>query len=72
MSKKNTNLSYQAMHRIITQAGAQRVSFSALKELSQILEDTGEQIAKESIILASHAGRVTIKDRDIRLATQLI
>jgi histone H3/H4 len=72
MFKKSNSLSYPAMHRIIKKAGAQRVSFSALKELSQVLEEVGIYIAKEAIILASHTGRVTVKARDVRLATQLV
>jgi histone H3/H4 len=70
--QKTNNLSYPAVHRIIKKAGAQRVSFSALKELIKALEKVGIYIAKEAIILASHTGRVTVKARDVRLATQLV
>ncbi len=57
-------------HRIIKKFGAERVSDSAANELRKILEDIGENIAKQAVDLAFHAGRKTIKPEDIILASK--
>ena len=58
-----------AMERILKNVGAHRVSEEAKVALRQVLEDIGTEIGEESIRLAGHAGRKTVKAEDIRLAS---
>ena len=61
-------LSLLAMEKILRKAGAPRVSKEAAKELSMILEDVGDIIAKDAIEYARHAGRKTVLGEDVKLA----
>ena len=63
-------LSVAAMHRICKKAGAERVSESAVEEMAKVLEEIGLKIAKDAIGYAVHAGRKTVKDRDIKIASK--
>ena len=63
-------LSVAAMHRICKKAGAERVSKSAARELARILEEIGVRIAKEALDYTTHAGRKTIKGKDIAIAAE--
>ena len=64
------DLSIAAIHRIIKKAGAKRVSESASKELAEVLEKIGMKIAKEAFDFSLHAGRKTVKGRDIKIAAK--
>jgi histone H3/H4 len=59
-----------AMHRLCKKSGAERVSEAAAKELAKALEDIGAKIAKEALDFAMHAGRKTIKAKDIEIAVR--
>jgi histone H3/H4 len=61
-------LAVAPMHRICKKAGADRVSESAARELAEVLDTVGVEIAKEAIGYALHAGRKTIKKKDIEIA----
>jgi len=60
------------MHKICKKAGAERVSEAAAKELAKVLEEIGVKIAKEALDYSRHAGRKTIKEEDIEIATRKI
>jgi histone H3/H4 len=60
------------VERVIRKAGADRVSEGAGMELAKVLEDYGLEVSREAITLAKHAGRITIKEEDIRLAVARI
>ncbi|MBU4535923.1 MAG: histone family protein [Euryarchaeota archaeon] len=53
--------------RIIKNAGAPRISEEAKETLAKVLEEMGEKLILESVSLAKHAGRKTVKDADINL-----
>lgn len=65
-----TELPIAAVDRIIRKAGARRVSESAARELADVLEERAIEIAGEASELAEHAGRKTVRDSDIRLASK--
>ena len=58
------------MHKLIKRAGAARVSEESAIALSEILEEVGLKVAKEAIDFARHAGRKTVKARDIKIAAE--
>jgi len=64
------DLSIAAMHRIIRKAGAERVSKSASKELAKVLEEIGLKISRDALEFALHAGRVTVQERDVKIAAK--
>ena len=69
---KEGDLQLAPMHRIIKNAGAQRVSEGAAKELKIVLEEVGLNIAKEALDFMRHARRKTVKDVDIRIAAKKV
>ena len=54
--------------RIMTNAGAERISADAAEYFNTIIEDYGMEVAKQATKLAHHAGRKTVKADDIKLA----
>ena len=58
------------VERIIRKAGAESVSEEAVEELKDALEDLGEEISSDAMEVAEHAGRNTVKEEDIDLATK--
>jgi len=64
------DLSVAAVHRICKKAGAERVSDSASEELARVLGKVGLEIAKEAIDYMMHAGRRTLRARDIEIVAK--
>jgi DNA-binding protein len=54
--------------RILKRANIDRVSDEAAEALRDMLEDYAVEISERAAKLAKHAGRVTVKADDIRLA----
>jgi histone H3/H4 len=54
--------------RLLKNAGASRISDEAAVKLAEVLEEMGEDLARDAIKLAKHAGRKTVKAEDIELA----
>jgi histone H3/H4 len=59
-----------AMEKILKQCGADRVSDKAKAALKDVVEDIAEEIATNSVKLAMHAGRKTVKSGDVKLAAK--
>ena len=70
MSKKLLPLA--AMEKIIKKVGGSdiRVSEKAKAALKGVIEEKAEEIAERAWRLATHAGRKTVKEGDIKLAVK--
>ena len=58
------------LEKIAREAGAERVSHSALIVLKEVLLEMSEELAREAVKLSEHAKRVTVKREDIILASK--
>ena len=58
------------IEKLIRNAGARRVSADAIEKLNTILTEYGMGIAKYAVELARHNGRKTVKEGDIKLASE--
>lgn len=56
------------LERIAKKAGAHRVSASAVKAMREAVLDAAESIAADAVAVSHHAGRVTVKAKDIKIA----
>ena len=64
------DLSLAAMHRICKKAGVERVSESVSLGLARVLEEVGVKIGKDALEYMMHAGRRTLKVKDIKIAAK--
>lgn len=65
-------LSIAPVGRIIKNAGADRISDDAKKALADYLEEYGDEISTQAVILVKHAKRKTVLGSDIELAVGMI
>ena len=65
-------LTLAAMEKIIKKVGGAdvRVSDKAKAALKAVVEEKAEEIAEKAWRLATHAGRKTVKEDDIKLAVK--
>jgi histone H3/H4 len=67
---KMSELPIAPVTRIIRNAGAERVSEDASRELISLLEQEAEKIAVKAVNVAKHAKRKTVTRADIEEATK--
>lgn len=53
--------------RVAKNAGVERISEEAVEEIEEIVREIAEDLARDAIVATKHAGRVTVKERDIKL-----
>ncbi|RLE75910.1 MAG: histone [Thermoprotei archaeon] len=56
--------------RILHKVGAERVSDEAIRALRDLLERLAEDIAREALEAAKHAGRKTVTKEDVEFAVR--
>ena len=70
MNSSSKLLPLAAMEKIMKQCGAERVSDKAKIALKSSVEEIADQIAAKAVNLAKHAGSVTVKASDVKLAAK--
>ena len=60
------------MHKLIKRAGAERVSKEGAIALGKAIDGIALKIAREAIDYAHHAGRKTVKAKDIEIAVEKV
>jgi histone H3/H4 len=65
-------MSLAAIHKIIKKSGGDRVSMSACRELSKVLEEIGVKIGEEALDFMKYVGRKTVKGKDIKIAAKKV
>jgi len=68
MPRQTTLIPKAPLARVFKEAGAHRVSDSALTSLVELLSEVSEQVASKAIEIAKHRGSRTVNEGDIRLA----
>ncbi|MFW9853576.1 MAG: histone [Candidatus Thorarchaeota archaeon] len=63
-----TSFSKARIEKLIKESGAIRVSAKAILELDDVLGAKATDIARYAVEIASHSGRKTVKESDIKLA----
>lgn len=58
------------LEKVARNAGAERISSSALKEMRVVLLDISDRIAVDAVAACHHAKRVTVKREDIQMAVR--
>lgn len=70
MARRTNILPHAPFARILQNAGAKRVSESAVAELVDIMMDSALEISKRAVDIARHSGRKTVNDGDIKIAVR--
>jgi DNA-binding protein len=67
-----TEIPLSPMGRLMKKAGAERVSAGARERLAVLLEEYALVLAREAVKLSTHAGRKTVTEADLRMASELL
>ena len=70
MGRNTKPIPAKVMARILENAGAPRVSKAAAQELAEIMMDKAQEICEQAVRISKHAGRKTINDGDVKLASK--
>lgn len=68
--RKTSTVPAAPVARILTNAGAKRVSAKAAREFADIIHDIAFKISEKAVMIAKHSGRKTVQSEDIRLAAR--
>ena len=69
-TRNRTLIPKAPLGRILINAGAKRVSQEALDVFAELLEEIALKSGEKATRMARHAGRKTIHEEDIKLATR--
>jgi histone H3/H4 len=72
MVKEKEKLPLMPFERILKKAGAKRVSREAMREFAARMSDYLFRLSAEAAALASHAGRKTVLESDVRMARKKV
>ena len=64
------NFANARVEKLVRDAGAQRVSADAVERMNEVVSEYGMKIARYAVEIARHSGRKTVKENDIKLASQ--
>ena len=70
MATNKRGIPIAAMEKLLKESGAERVSDKASIALKAVIDDIAEDIARDAVKYAKHAGRKTLKGSDIKLASK--
>ena len=70
MSRKVDVIPRAPVARILMQAGAKRVSESAVAVFAEIIKEMAEKIGTKAVMIAKHSGRKTVHEGDVKLAAK--
>ena len=70
MGRNTTIIPKAPLGRILIKAGAKRVSQGAVDALSEVLEEVAMEIGTQAVRIATHSGRKTVHEGDIKLAVK--
>jgi DNA-binding protein len=70
MAKRPNIIPKASVARILMNAGAKRVSASAVDVFTDVIQALTEKIAERSAMIAKHSGRKTVKEEDVKLAAK--
>ncbi len=70
MGRRISTIPKAPVGRILMNAGAKRVSSSAVDAFTEVLTEIAEKIATQSAKIAKHGGRKTVQGGDIKLAAK--
>lgn len=70
MGKNKELIANAPLGRILKKVGASRVSDKALEVFADVLMEKADEISRQAVKIAEHAGRKTVHDSDIKLAAK--
>lgn len=70
MAKRTTEIPKAPFGRILTNAGAKRVSSDAMETFSEVMTNIAEDISEQAVRIAKHSGRKTVQSGDVKLASK--
>jgi len=69
-TRKTSIIPKAPVGRILMNAGAKRVSASAVNAFAEVILGIAESIASKAAKVAKHSGRKTVQEEDIRISAK--